>query len=225
MMVKRTTMAAVAGSLVLATGVVAAFLLPRDAGQTVLTAPSTARTPCSQTPRNPPPRSLSASVPPAQPELDAIAEVVGQEARARFADTWENVALDDSHDRLLVYVTSFARGRQLIAAVAKDSPGLQTCKIVLKKAGYSRRQLDATMAAVFTPRNERIYGLATLAATVDGSGLDATSASPAAEPRTPGSQVWLASAGRALSAVAAMPVTVTYGTAAVAAGAGASGRG
>ena len=157
------------------------------------------------------PTRTAPSEPAHQAFLDPIAQAIGDQGRRAFADTYSDLVVDSPHDRVLVYVTSLPRGRRMLAAAQAHAPGLDFTKAALLPARFTRRAVDAQLARIMTPTLITKYDLSTASAAPDGSGIEVTTAAPAADPRTAAGRMWLEAARRALQGRSGIPVSVAKG--------------
>ena len=113
--------------------------------------------------------------PATDPALDDIAQALGDQGRGTFADTYTNIYVDKPPGAVTLYVTDSARGQKLVDAAKKAHPKIDTGRIELAVAKFSRRTLDAAIEKIMPPTGDdpAIY---TVSPENDGSGITVTAA-------------------------------------------------
>lgn len=109
------------------------------------------------------------------PGLDDIAQALGDQGRGAFADTFSDIYVDEPPGAVTLYVTDIARGRQLVDAAKNAHPKIDTGRIRLIVAKFSRRTLDTAIEKIMpaTGADPAIYSASPK---TDGSGITVTAA-------------------------------------------------
>ena len=113
--------------------------------------------------------------PATDPVLDDIAQALGDQGRGAFADTYSDIYVDKPPGAVTLYVTDVARGQKLVDAAKKAHPKIDTGRIKLVVAKFSRRTLDAVIEKIMPPTggDPAIYSVGP---ETDGSGIMVTAA-------------------------------------------------
>ncbi|MGQ5640522.1 MULTISPECIES: hypothetical protein [unclassified Streptomyces] len=146
--------------------------------------------------------------------LNEIANAVGAQGRAAYADTYSNMYVDEAHGRVIVYVTDVSRAQRMLAAAKHAHRDIDLGRVRVVKAKYTKKALDATIAQVMTASKVKRAADLTVysaAAAPDGSGVQVT-AKTSAIPELRESLVPHVHAMAARSAAPSVPITITPGT-------------
>lgn len=208
-MAQRRVAAVVAGSAVLVcfVGTLAGLTTPGMSPATVWATPRAAQ------PSSAAPDTATSSTTGRLATLRVVADALGRQGRARFADTYGGLTIDLAHRRTLLYVTSMLRGRQLVRAASAQVPTLDRALVVLRPAAYSQQRADARLNAIMSATFIKRYAITSADFAPDASAIEVTTTSTAADPGTAAGRQWLHSAGTALSGSSGIRVEVRRGPA------------
>lgn len=141
----------------------------------------------------------------AEKPLDEIANALGDQGRGEFADTYSNLRVDSTHNRIFLYATDLQRAAEMVQAAEKARPGIDTSRIEVIKAAYAKKAIDVQLERIIRSpevKNSADLTVYTAAAAPDGSGIEVTARPDALKQ------------AHALAAASSggIPVTVTAGT-------------
>jgi hypothetical protein len=107
-----------------------------------------------------------------------LAKALGDQGRGAFASIYGGLRVDEKQGTATLYATDPAKAAQLIAAARRADPGIDTRRITVRHAAYSRKVLNAELGKIMPlgtvkPRTARASGpkIYTAAPKADGSGL------------------------------------------------------
>lgn len=149
--------------------------------------------------------------------LRAIAGALDDLGRGRFAADYGDVVMDPVADTVTLYATSNAGATALVKQAELDHPEIDTARIRVKLAAYSKTQLHAARDRLAAQSGTLPYRLVSVAVAVDGSGLEVgvdnpAAAKGAASPAVAANGVTSPAATDPAS-IAGVPVVVSQGSA------------
>ncbi|MFL6111134.1 MAG: hypothetical protein ACJ786_07270 [Catenulispora sp.] len=122
--------------------------------------------------------------------LRAVAGALDELGRGSRAADYGDVVIDPVADTVTLFATSPAGAARLIADAGHEHPEIDTKVIRVKSAAYSKADLHAARDRLAAQAGHLPYQLVSIAAAVDGSGLEVGVDNPAAArqaaPLTPG---------------------------------------
>ncbi|NUP53866.1 MAG: hypothetical protein HOW97_42085 [Catenulispora sp.] len=151
--------------------------------------------------------------------LRAIAGALDDLGRGRFAADYGDVVMDPVADTVTLYATSNAGAAALIKQAELDHPEIDTVRIRVKLAAYSKTQLHAARDRLAAQSGSLPYHLVSVAVAVDGSGLEVGVDNPdaAKNAASPAAATTDAATGNAPAAdpasIAGVPVVISQGSA------------
>lgn len=107
-------------------------------------------------------------------QLDLIASAIGKLGRSEFADVFTDITVGSPAGKITVYVTSLARGADILTSIHQHESAIVSNLVVLKKSKYTRVELSAQMDRIMSSRNLANLGISIIGAAPDGSHLVAT---------------------------------------------------
>lgn len=144
------------------------------------------------------------------PQADELADALGAQGRGSFAGVYGTLIVDFPAGRVALCVTDVAEGRKLAAAAKRADPGIDLSRLDLYQCRYSEHALDAAMNRLTPLMSEKNgFPIYSISPTSDNSGLQVTTTRAGAD----SGSLRL----RLTALVGGIPVTLTPGSAAVAA--------
>lgn len=108
--------------------------------------------------------------------LDAIANAVAAQCRGpQYADSYSGLFIDAPQGQVVVYVTSLARGQQMLRGAAAAHPSIDLARVHLLLARYSIKRLDQAISHLVTAPDLAGAGIRLVGAhpSVDHNGIQA----------------------------------------------------
>ena len=117
--------------------------------------------------------SAGTPTPMTDPQLDAVAQALGDQGRGAYSDVYSDLIVDTPPGAVTLYVTDAGRGQKLVEAAKKAHPNINTSLIRTVHAKYTRKAVDAQIQRIMpsTGTDRSIYGAS---ANHDGSGITVT---------------------------------------------------
>ncbi|MFJ2743619.1 hypothetical protein ACIO3O_28665 [Streptomyces sp. NPDC087440] len=110
------------------------------------------------------------------PEARALADALdppkrGTGAHAAYDDTYSSMEVDRPRGRVTLCVSDLGRGRAWVAAVRKAHPDVDTGRVDLRLAGWSKKEVDAAGERVrkHAAQYEKEYGFPVSTLSLDGA--------------------------------------------------------